>query len=645
MIPYRKFYFLAAIVLLVSCQRQDDRKFRNRFSDPVQIKIAEFQDQRIADSLYSYFTHPNAAYRREAVQAFGSLQVADNVDAIGKLLLMDSDASVRKAAAFALGQIQHPACERILLGAVVKEKIPAITFEILQAYGKVTSQWNLNPENFLSDSLKASGLAWSVYRAGLRGKTDAKTNGVGILLLQKHLPVGARLGAAHYFARGAKEFPDAVPALTSAATLDESAEIRMAAALALAKVQSDTVLRTLKNIIKTERDTRVVISAIRALRTFPFSNIKHYLYEALLHKDVHVGIAASEIILDTLPEQDWIDVSSLINQIDHWRIAANLYEAAMKAGRNKDLAAEIQERYRLARDPYERAWLIGALKHYAPAFDFVESALRKADTAVVRSAAAATLTAMSSNKHLTPALKSRFAHAYAALMKSEQDPAILGTIATTLADSTLEYRSILKDPSFLYEAKKRLRLPEHHEALQPIETAIAYFEKRKAPSIQNEFNHPIGWELVKTVPEDQRAIIKTTRGNIVIRLLVNEAPGSVANFISLATQDYFDAKFFHRVVPNFVIQAGCKRGDGWGSEDYSIRSEFSPRLYRTGSVGMASAGKDTEGTQWFITHSPTPHLDGRYTIFAEVVEGWQVVDYIGVGDKITDVVIENFKAR
>jgi cyclophilin family peptidyl-prolyl cis-trans isomerase len=91
------------------------------------------------------------------------------------------------------------------------------------------------------------------------------------------------------------------------------------------------------------------------------------------------------------------------------------------------------------------------------------------------------------------------------------------------------------------------------------------------------------------------------------------------------------------VVPNFVIQGGCNRGDGFGSEDYSIRSEFNLRRYTEGSVGMASAGKDTEGTQWFITHSPTPHLDGRYTIFATVSKGMEVVHAMEVGDKIIDV--------
>jgi cyclophilin family peptidyl-prolyl cis-trans isomerase len=86
-----------------------------------------------------------------------------------------------------------------------------------------------------------------------------------------------------------------------------------------------------------------------------------------------------------------------------------------------------------------------------------------------------------------------------------------------------------------------------------------------------------------------------------------------------------------------VVQTGCSRGDGYGSEDYSLRSEFSLTRYREGAVGMASAGKDTEGTQWFISHSPTPHLDGRYTIFAQVVEGMDVVRNIAVGDKILSV--------
>jgi cyclophilin family peptidyl-prolyl cis-trans isomerase len=236
-----------------------------------------------------------------------------------------------------------------------------------------------------------------------------------------------------------------------------------------------------------------------------------------------------------------------------------------------------------------------------------------------------------------PSLKKQFAAIYQKAIQTG-DAAVIGTVAGALTDSTLGYKAIIKDYTFLYDARKKLSLPKDNEALQPLEAAIAYFEgKKNSPPVKNEFNHPIDWNLVKTIAKNQKVKIGTTKGDIVIRLLVEEAPGSVANFVALLNKRYFNQKFFHRVVPNFVIQAGCNRGDGWGSEDYSIRSEFSMERYKTGSVGMASAGKDTEGTQWFITHSPTPHLDGRYTIFADVESGMDVVHTIEVGDQILSV--------
>ena len=610
------------------------------------LKIADLQDRRLGDSLDAFLNHENPRYREEAVRAFGSLQHAPDVDRIGQLLLMDPDAEVRRSAAFALGQISHPSCERVLLDAVVKEKDPVISAEILNSYGKATTRWQLDAALFLNDSLKSAGLAWSLYRAGLRGKADSLANGVAIRLLDSSHSMQTRLAAAHYFARGARDFSKAESALGKAASMDKAPEVRMAAALALGKISSDSALALLKDIIKEEEDPRVIVNAVRGLGNFHYPLIKHYLYQALQHDHVNVGVAASEVILQTIPKDDWIEVSSLTNQIRNWRIRANLYDAALKAGQNKDLAAEIVATYETSTHPYERSAYLGALKSYPEAHAFVNRELRKADTAIVRSTAASTLVAMNKAESFSPSLKQRFAFLFKDLIVSENDPAVLGTIASALSDTTRDYRGILRDPAFLHAARQKLTLPEHNESLQSIEAAIAYFEGKKQPApLSNDFNHPIDWDLVRSIPENQLATMKTARGNIIMRLLINESPGSVANFVRLAEANYFDDKPIHRVVPNFVVQGGCNRGDGWGSEDYSIRSEFSLRRYTTGSVGMASAGKDTEGTQWFITYSPTPHLDGRYTIFAEIVEGQAVLDYLQVGDKVNDVAIENFTAQ
>ncbi|HYJ47704.1 MAG TPA: peptidylprolyl isomerase, partial [Pyrinomonadaceae bacterium] len=131
-----------------------------------------------------------------------------------------------------------------------------------------------------------------------------------------------------------------------------------------------------------------------------------------------------------------------------------------------------------------------------------------------------------------------------------------------------------------------------------------------------------------------RAIVSTDKGAFTIELLPDEAPLNVDNFVQLAQSGYFSNITFHRVVPNFVVQGGDPRGDGNGGPGYQIRCEINEVPYDRGAVGMALSGKDTGGSQWFVTHSPQPHLDGGYTVFGRVVSGMEVVDRIARGDRI-----------
>jgi len=136
------------------------------------------------------------------------------------------------------------------------------------------------------------------------------------------------------------------------------------------------------------------------------------------------------------------------------------------------------------------------------------------------------------------------------------------------------------------------------------------------------------------------ATLRTSRGVVKMELLAAEAPGTVRNFIAIAKARRYRGVVFHRVVPNFVVQGGDPRGDGFGGPGWSIRCEYDPLHYDRGTVGMALAGKDTGGSQFFFTHSPQPHLDGRYTIFGRVTEGMEVVDVLQPFDVIEDVAIE-----
>ena len=118
-----------------------------------------------------------------------------------------------------------------------------------------------------------------------------------------------------------------------------------------------------------------------------------------------------------------------------------------------------------------------------------------------------------------------------------------------------------------------------------------------------------------------QAYIDTSKGTIQFELAVLDAPRTVANFIALARRNYFRGVQLHRVVPDFVVQDGDPRGDGEGGPGYTIRDEINQRPYLRGTVGMALDWADTGGSQFFITHSPQPHLDARYTVFGQVVAG------------------------
>lgn len=139
--------------------------------------------------------------------------------------------------------------------------------------------------------------------------------------------------------------------------------------------------------------------------------------------------------------------------------------------------------------------------------------------------------------------------------------------------------------------------------------------------------------------KNPKAILQTSKGKITIELYYQSAPKTVINFIELAEAGYYDTLAWIRVVPDFVIQDGCPRGDGWGGPGYEIRCEYNDRHYEMGSVGMATSGKDTGGSQYFICQSPQPHLDGRYTLFGQVIDGMNVATLVEVGDTIYSVKI------
>ncbi|MGB7443180.1 MAG: peptidylprolyl isomerase [Coleofasciculaceae cyanobacterium] len=135
------------------------------------------------------------------------------------------------------------------------------------------------------------------------------------------------------------------------------------------------------------------------------------------------------------------------------------------------------------------------------------------------------------------------------------------------------------------------------------------------------------------------AIMETDKGTIRIELFDQDAPNTVKNFVELIEKGFYDGLTFHRVIPNFVIQGGCPKGNGTGGPGYTIKCEINDNKHQAGSLSMAHAGRDTGGSQFFVCHSPQAHLDGVHTVFGKT-ENMDVVNAIRQGDKIISAKIE-----
>jgi cyclophilin family peptidyl-prolyl cis-trans isomerase/HEAT repeat protein len=194
-----------------------------------------------------------------------------------------------------------------------------------------------------------------------------------------------------------------------------------------------------------------------------------------------------------------------------------------------------------------------------------------------------------------------------------------------------------------------------NEAIKTALDSSDHLIRRRAVALLKEngvgdFSDRIGTVKTRNTDADYRramarigrqvtATVVTSRGAFTIELLTEESPLTVDSFVQLARKSYFNGQTIPRVVPNFVIQTGDPRGDQNGGPGYQIRCEINEVPYERGAVGMALSGKDTGGSQWFVTHSPQPHLDGGYTVFGRVIRGMDVVDNVVRGDTIVRVIV------
>lgn len=642
------------------------REVQVDFKDSVFQRINSLQDQRLTDSLYAYFRHPNPTYRYLAALAFGSIQDSTALDSLARLLAADPFDEVRAAAAYAIGQTGAAAGLPMLIGAfVATDTVGAFSLTnraVLEAAGKCGNAETLEQLAGITtyrptDTLLLDGQAWGIYRLGLRGIISATGQKRMLEWAAKgNYPYETRLAAASYLARVNQPIDSTeTAALAAAFEREPNPDLRMALAVALGKTKVSAALASLVGQYGRESDYRVKVNILRAFSNFPYEQCRETALLGLRDANLHIARrAAAYFVENGLPADATLywrfakDSLPALVQLDLYR-AANKHLASYFADYRDAINSELRKRYLAAANPAEKAAALMALAEFGWNYRFIHREGFAAQSPFVRSASVEALAYINESSKFDKTFSSNARRTSKELAIYLQEAIATGDVgmispaANTLRFAPRKYASIIDSLDGLEAALKKLKLPRDVEAYNDLGKTIAFLKGKpndfKPADVP--YSHAPNWAALKGFDALPKARIATSKGEIVIELWPDLTPATVISFIEQANKGYFNGKNFHRVVSNFVIQGGCPRGDGYGSLDFSIRSELPNTYYhQPGIVGMASAGKDTEGVQFFITHSPTPHLDGRYTAFGRVAAGMDVVHRIQVGDTIEKITIQ-----
>jgi cyclophilin family peptidyl-prolyl cis-trans isomerase len=436
---------------------------------------------------------------------------------------------------------------------------------------------------------------------------------------------------------------------------DESSVSTRSVLMRCITISGENDLAYIDNLFKSEKEYLCRLSIIRGISSWKSSSSLKLIQQALSDEHPHVRETAAEYLLNHENDisLDLIKKCASVEKSPRTKYYEYEYILSKTNSQEASVVSELlKKNYAAEKDEYVRGYIVKALSANFNNLPFIEEECFNTTSILIREFCFEALLKIRSSKRFpeyanawkkTTAMQSLEDHFKDIILEciATYDVSLVALCATYLRDTTLlgSSKSVLPIPfadlKFLEDAMSKMRLPRDIESYTELLKTMRFLEGKAVDGdLKPEFNHPIDWDMVERIPVNQHIAIVTELGTIEAELWVNDAPGTVANFVKLIQDQFYTNKRLHRVVPGFVIQDGCPRGDGFGSTMQTIRSEFTTRNFDEGVLGMASAGPDTESCQWFITHARTPHLNGRYTAFGKVIKGMDIVHRLEIGAKI-----------
>ncbi len=606
------------------------------------IALAEDRRDGASGTLQRALAHEDATVRARAALALGRLQDSSDV-AVLVPVLRDRVAAVRREATFALGQIGHRDARGPLEDAL-RDADPEVVELAVEALGKLGDRAatpRVVPFLRRGTSAQRMRAAESLWRLADTSATDALIAALSerdpavrwrVVYALEKLPASARRVNA------------VVPLLH-----DPDALVRAHAARTLGRLKSPLASANLRAALDDDAPA-VIVNAVRALQLVADGTGSPGVRLARLmnHRDPYVRVTAATALADSFA---WVggreDSVAVIAALRH---GVQDFDAATRGACGRALLV----RTRLAALDWVRGMSVDTSAYVRAAIFDGLRAMRASDLD-------------GTPPRVANALRGAFqvdAHPLVRMTAAEVAGQLIGRTHHPSLRPMLEVlRAGLDDRDLLAAAACAGALADAGDSASVPRLAAAYVARARdadadarlairdalrslagrafADSV--EAAHPVDAppasrdDAFFAPPAVTRAIVHTSEGDMEWSFHTVEAPQTVKNFATLASRGYFDSLYVHRVVPDFVIQDGDPTGTGSGGPGWTIRCEYNRLRYESGMVGMALSGKDTGGSQWFVTLSPQPHLNGRYTIFARVTRGLDVARRITQGGRILRV--------
>lgn len=637
------------LLFLTACSDVPD------YANPHLRDVYTLVDERNTDSLLSLLTRSDEDIRRIAAHGLGSIPDSGHAQKLVEAIKREENEDVKEALVFALGQSgSYSAAIQVWKHLNEKgEKSPGSAFS--DAFGKCGLEKFFLAQN--NENAIAAEHASGLFYLARRGKlTNEKLRAALLKLTENDEQSGVY--AAHALSRAAFDITPAHDGLVTLIDQSENPQKKIPLIQTLAKSAKLNlpILTTLFASHAKEEDQFVRLSIVRAARKAKLLPDASWI--SSLQKDAshHVRELGTDWLLDcdTLIHanliEKWIQSESF--PLVKYRLHAYLMKHETDFSKRLEI---LKTDFAKQEDVFVQSYIIATLSEQFSSIQFLEELMYSTPSILIREYALDALLKMRISKQFavyrekwktispTQTLEEHYVQLFRDAIETH-DVSMISLAAIALRDTSMLFKANPKIPvrfeslDFMRKALGTLQLPRDIEAFGELLHTISFYEgKPFEGSLKPDYNNAPDWEAIASIKPNQQVEILTESGAIVIELWPDVAPLTVGYFIKNIERGFYSEKRIHRLVPGFVIQDGCPRGDGYGGSLETIRSEFSDRMFETGVLGMASAGPDTESTQWFIMQGDAPHLNGRYTAFGKVVSGLQHVLNMRHGGRIVSM--------